>query len=1114
MSSFWTNTPPDARVPYAIPQLEGERITIPGSKGAFRILASSKQTNGLMAVFQSGAVLSDAPGFHYHNHAHDVFLVTKGYLKLWNGDKCRIMGPGDFAYVPPGIVHNPELLGPHTETYGLITPGDWIDFFRYISEPYEGIIVPETDNRDLKSILIPKVMAAKGKFDVVFQPNYVPPELGEWGKDDERLPEGQAPFYLRANTGPRWMLGGVLSKPFITTAQSNGVCAISSIESSSVYGEESVLSKLMTFAKVDHCLAVQEGTLGVRLEGKEEVTIREGETVVVPAGQAFSLHFRSRFVRVWSFTDGDGLESLVQRAGQTFEPVVLPETAGGWDAAVVRDLVPVRSLRGRSGLVQRRPATGAGRRNTSATSCILVRIARVQKRVEELNSKLQAAETKLSASPAHPTIDATPRSMPVDRSTLTPRTDLGEPLPGYNTNPNAGPDAEAETDTGADETSDPVEEEISELNHHTNGIEFHGSTSSVAFLGHLQKARDPQRTQDWPAAHTHAHAQSRVRPQEYSIVSTLHNAGFSPTNTAAQAQQSLSLAAVHEHNYYFDHAHVFMSGYFENIHFVHPFIDKEDFYLRAQDLWLRRTPTPDPSFVALYLSVLSFGALLRVWDEGQLGGLTRFEWSRKLFGEAQLYLNHLHFPNNLDAVQCLYLMAKICQNELNPNLAYMYLGLAIRTCLAAGFNRRPTQSNPINREMSFSLGRPDTLGMDEYHNRPLPPRDNTQYAIIPWMVDFAQIIRKVSVQIYHRRMPLVEKLHVALAIEAELDGWMASLPGWIRPEFVDGGSGEGGEAGANEGASGRNALRDPKWARRQRIVLGLRYYNVKMLLFRPFLNHYTSRTQSKGQAQHQSQGRRLSVQDQGHTHPALSSAADQPDEFTSTSPSTSTSDILITQVIRKCLDAAERTIAVMHDIYRLHTFFRCWWYNTTYITFATSTLLLPLSRPGFNLNLDHELDSTRPEDMTYTQASTHNNRLSSLHNSVRKAIDILEATDESVVARKSAEIIRYYLREFEERDRDRDRGYPMDEGHGTTAAGGSGGGILQGPTGEGQLGPPGFPNGNGDDAFNAGYGHAMDESGDGLGIPEWAYGFGFPDCSFEGVARFFDDLGGLPVLDE
>lgn len=93
--------PPQERTNYIIDQLEGEKISIPGSKGVFRILASSKQTNGGIAVFQSGAVLSDAPGFHWHDEAHDVFLVTKGYLKLYNGNRCRIMGPGDFAYVPP-----------------------------------------------------------------------------------------------------------------------------------------------------------------------------------------------------------------------------------------------------------------------------------------------------------------------------------------------------------------------------------------------------------------------------------------------------------------------------------------------------------------------------------------------------------------------------------------------------------------------------------------------------------------------------------------------------------------------------------------------------------------------------------------------------------------------------------------------------------------------------------------------------------------------------------------------------------------------------------------------------------------------------------------------------
>ena len=96
-----STTPPPNHESYLLDQLAGERITLPGSKGVFRVLASSAQTAGGIAVFTSGAVLSDAPGFHWHEQAHDVFLVTKGFLRLWNGDKCRVLGPGDFAYVPP-----------------------------------------------------------------------------------------------------------------------------------------------------------------------------------------------------------------------------------------------------------------------------------------------------------------------------------------------------------------------------------------------------------------------------------------------------------------------------------------------------------------------------------------------------------------------------------------------------------------------------------------------------------------------------------------------------------------------------------------------------------------------------------------------------------------------------------------------------------------------------------------------------------------------------------------------------------------------------------------------------------------------------------------------------
>lgn len=122
--------------------------------------------------------------------------------------------------------------------------------------------------------------------------------------------------------------------------------------------------------------------------------------------------------------------------------------------------------------------------------------------------------------------------------------------------------------------------------------------------------------------------------------------------------------------------------------------------------------------------------------------------------------------------------------------------------------------------MSFSVGRPDTLGMDEYHNRALPDRDDSEYAIIPWMTDFAQIIRRVSIQIYHSRISLHDKLRLALQIELDMDRWLGRLPDRIRPDI-----------GVHK--SSRSALRDPKWARRQRLVLGIRMFDYRygLLLF-------------------------------------------------------------------------------------------------------------------------------------------------------------------------------------------------------------------------------------------------------------------------------------------
>lgn len=84
-----------------IDQNEGDCIAIPGTNSVVRILASAKETDGRMAVYYRAAVPSDAPdSFCSRARADNAFIVTRGYLRFWNGDKCRDLYPGDFAFVP------------------------------------------------------------------------------------------------------------------------------------------------------------------------------------------------------------------------------------------------------------------------------------------------------------------------------------------------------------------------------------------------------------------------------------------------------------------------------------------------------------------------------------------------------------------------------------------------------------------------------------------------------------------------------------------------------------------------------------------------------------------------------------------------------------------------------------------------------------------------------------------------------------------------------------------------------------------------------------------------------------------------------------------------------
>ena len=222
------------------------------------------------------------------------------------------------------------------ETIGLVTPGQWIDFFRFLCESYKGAFAPQNDDRPTISVLAPKFGEIKEKYDVIFQPQHQAGALTEWSERDHVLPEGTEPYYLQANRGPRFLLGGVLSRPFITTKQSDGKFAITSIESSSILSE-SVLAQAFTLSRVHQVYFVLDGAISVETNGKENL-IRAGETLFIPANTRISVKFVDRYVRFWSFSSGQGLETLISEAGDAFSGIVIPDEPWPVDLVKVKEV--------------------------------------------------------------------------------------------------------------------------------------------------------------------------------------------------------------------------------------------------------------------------------------------------------------------------------------------------------------------------------------------------------------------------------------------------------------------------------------------------------------------------------------------------------------------------------------------------------------------------------------------------------------------------------------------------------------------------------------------------------------------------------------------------------
>ncbi|KAE8326305.1 fungal-specific transcription factor domain-containing protein [Aspergillus sergii] len=493
--------------------------------------------------------------------------------------------------------------------------------------------------------------------------------------------------------------------------------------------------------------------------------------------------------------------------------------------------------------------------------------------------------------------------------------------------------------------------EVGVVNRHTHSSEFYGSSSSIAILAHVRRA---------------SAVEGREQPDdEEGLVSSLHNPAFSSSSPEALPSSAVEqypaerLASV-------SHCRVFVDNFFATIHYIYPILAKPAFLEKCELVWAGKTSSLSQSFIALYYSILSLGALLRPREEGPIGGIEDLLWSRKFFDEARTRSNSSTITD-LEMVQCHFYLAKVCQNALNLHWAYLQIGQAVRIALSIGINREPSLNcvkDPevlkaesrtwwclyfLETELAFSIGRPDTLGADIYHNRRYPittgdalndgraPEllEPPQCAIIKHMVDISRLIRTICVNIYMSNLTLEKTIAVAAQIQQRIERWVETLPPELRPLT---------EVGQRRPLK---AAMVPQYVKKQRLATTTRYHNLRILLF----------------------GRLL----------MKSSMAER------------ASNAQLQEQIGKCLDSARLTIEIVYETFQHQDFFRTWFYNTTYTIFAASIILVYI----FQAPPESEYDA--------------------LSRQVETAIEILETMEESVVAAKAAKLIQTALISARER---------------------------------------------------------------------------------------------------
>jgi quercetin dioxygenase-like cupin family protein len=119
---------------YSLAPGDGERLWIVADTMTF--LATGSSTGGRLALLENLTAPGGGPPPHLHTREDEFFYVLDGTFEIRIGDDRHVIGPGGFAYVPRGTVHNFRNTAdtPSRILVGF-TPSGMEGFFRESGRP-------------------------------------------------------------------------------------------------------------------------------------------------------------------------------------------------------------------------------------------------------------------------------------------------------------------------------------------------------------------------------------------------------------------------------------------------------------------------------------------------------------------------------------------------------------------------------------------------------------------------------------------------------------------------------------------------------------------------------------------------------------------------------------------------------------------------------------------------------------------------------------------------------------------------------------------------------------------------------------------------------------------